>query len=88
MVIWLYGRNIMKQHRTLADSLPAEIKRVQAKKERWIEYQKDAGPRAIFGPTIAMMQIAIDEGIDALASGDVVRMLRADADLKEYNEDD
>lgn len=78
---------------TLADALPAEIKRVQAKRERWLGYQRRAeqdknGPRVMFGPSLMMMQMAIDEGVAALASGDVARMLHAHAELKDFNDDD
>ena len=78
---------------TLADALPAEIKRVQAKKERWIGYaaqmEKDA-PGSSIGMrlTMTIMQAAIDEGVAALASGDVARMLRAHADLEGFSDDD
>ena len=80
--------NETREITTLADALPAEIKRIQEKKERWIGYAKDAGPQAMFGPAITMMQMAIDEGVQALASGDVVRMLHAHQSLKDYSDDD
>lgn len=72
---------------SLAEALPAEIKRVQKKREEWQEYarQVEGGPHggaASFTPGIMMMQMEIDEGLDALASGDVVRMLRAHEALK------
>jgi hypothetical protein len=83
-----FGMTNTKESTTLADALPAEIKRIQAKRERWLGYAKDAGPQAMFGPALTMMQMAIDEGVQALASGDVVRMLRAHAELKDYSDDD
>ena len=72
---------------SLAEGLPAEIKRIQAKREEWLEYQKQAegGPHGgamSFAPGLAIMQMEIDEGVAALASGDVVRMLRAYEVLK------
>jgi hypothetical protein len=73
---------------TLGDALPAEIKRIQAKRERWLGYAKDAGPVASFNPALMMMQMAIDEGVAALASGDVVRMIAAYQTLKDYGDDD
>ena len=78
--------------KTLADELPAEIKRVQQKREAWLGYQKRAegqphGGAMSFAPGLAMMQMEIDEGISALASGDVVRMLRAYEALKENDDD-
>lgn len=76
-----------KEITTLADALPAEIKRVQEKRERWLEYARMAGPQANFRPALAMMQMSIDEGVQALASGDVVRMLRAHEQLKDHGDD-
>lgn len=78
---------------TLADALPAEIKRVQAKKERWIEYaaeidkaQPGSGKSLQFG--INVMQFEIDVAIATLASGDVVAMLKAYETLKAYDDND
>lgn len=73
---------------TLGDALPAEIKRVQAQRERWLGYAKDAGPQANFGPMLFLMQRAIDEGVASLASGDVVRMIAAHQVLKDFDSDD
>ena len=75
---------------TLADALPREIARVTAKKERWIGYCKDMPPNFSLGmqPTIHLMRMAIERGVSALASGDVSEMLRAHADLADFNEDD
>ncbi len=73
---------------TLADALPAQIKRVQAKRERWLEYQRLAGPQAMFGPGLALMQAEINEGVAALASGDVSRMIRAHEALAANSDDD
>lgn len=78
----------MTEKITLADALPAQIKRVQAKRERWREYQKLAGPQAMFGPGLMMMQAEIDEGVAALASGDAVRMMRAHETLAANSDDD
>ena len=71
----------------LADALPAQIKRVQEKRERWAEYQRMC-PGADFRLGMAMMQSEIDEGIAALASGDVARMIRAHEDLAANSDDD
>lgn len=78
---------------TLGDALPREIKRVQQKKERWIEYAAEMErmtPGSSIGMklTMSMMQIHIDAGVHALASGDVVAMLAAHEDLKLYSDDD
>lgn len=77
---------------TLAEALPAEIKRVQEKRDSWKEMAKrmEGGPHGgamSFAPGIAMMEMEINEGIDALASGDVVRMLRAHEALKSNDDD-
>ena len=72
---------------TLADALPAQIKRVQEKRERWLGYGREH-PNMMVGPACHMMQMEIDEGIAALASGDVVRMLRAHEALAANSDDD
>jgi hypothetical protein len=78
------------EHKSLADALPAEIARVQAKRERWIGYARDMGPQGAAGMAVTMriMQIEINEAVQALASGDVVRMIRAHEALKGYSDDD
>lgn len=78
---------------TIGDALPREIKRVREKKERWIGYAADMekmqpGSSVGMKLTISIMDAHINEGVDALASGDVVRMLAAHEDLKSYSEDD
>lgn len=78
---------------TLADALPAEIKRVREKKERWIGYAADmekVSPGSSVGMQISMkiMDAHIDAGVSALASGDVVQMLAAHEGLKGYSDDD
>lgn len=78
---------------TLGDALPREIKRVREKKERWIGYAADMEkmqPGSSIGMKLTMriMDAHIDEGVAALASGDVTRMLSAHADLKDYSDDD
>ena len=64
---------------SLADALPEKIKWVQ--QEVLPAYQSigTAGQPAIQ----LVIQPAIDEGIDALASGDVTRMIRAFSALEE-----
>lgn len=78
---------------TLADALPREIKRVQEKKERWIGYAAEMekmSPGSSVGMKLTMniMQVHIDAGVAAAASGDVVAMLAAHEDLKSYSDDD
>lgn len=69
---------------SLAEELPAEIKRVQVVRSYYEELR--SMPDVIVGPQIAMMTAAIDEGVASLASGDVVRMLRAYEELKGWEE--
>lgn len=73
---------------TLADALPREIARVTAKKERWQNMlrEHDMGPGMQF--TINIMQSKIERGVQALASGDVLEMLRAYENLKDYDDND
>jgi hypothetical protein len=73
---------------TLPDALAANIKRVQAKRDRWLEYQQRTGHQAVFGPGIALMRHRTDAGIDALASGDPARMIEAHRALSGFNDDD
>lgn len=78
---------------TLGDALPREIKRVQQKKERWVEYAAEMermSPGSAMGMKLTMniMQVHIDAGVAALASGDVVAMLAAHEELKSYSDDD
>ncbi len=73
----------------LAEALPEEIKRISAKRERWLGYQREMGPAGVgMGATIALMQLDIDRAVKACAAGDVVEMLAAHATLKEYGDDD
>ena len=78
----------MSEVTTVGDALPEEIKRVQAKRERWLGYAKDAGPQVMFGPALHLMQAAVSEGIDAQTSGDVVRQIRALESLRDFDDDD
>jgi hypothetical protein len=73
---------------TLADTLPREIARVTAKKERWQGYMRDhdMGPGMQF--SINIMQQEIKSAVRACASGDVVEMMAAHEALKEYSDDD
>lgn len=68
---------------SLADALPAEIKRVTAIKE---EYAAMRGmPQINVEPAIFMMTRSIDAAVKASAEGDVVGMTRALADLQGYS---
>lgn len=78
----------MTKLNTLADALPAQIKRVTAKKERWQAMMRDhdMGPGMQF--SINIMQVQIERAVQALASGDVAEMLAAHQPLADYNDDD
>lgn len=75
------------------EALPAQIARVSAKMGRWEGYHRDmekmrAGSGAGMLMSIAIMNAAIKDALDANASGDIVRMMRAHETLAEYNDDD
>lgn len=74
---------------SLADALPAEIARVSAKRDRWrdlLAQDPDLWRGLVLG--IALMEATIAEGVGSLASGDVIRMLRAFEALKGYDDED
>ncbi|CAG9193958.1 conserved hypothetical protein [Paraburkholderia caribensis] len=64
----------------LAEGLAAEIERVTTILGHYIEI----GPAGSFGAML--IRASLKRAVDALASGDVVQMLTANADLKEYSE--
>ena len=64
----------------LAEALPREQQRVRG----LIEFYRSIGPAGAFG--VAMMQASLAAADRAAASGDVVAMLAAYQDLKEYEE--
>lgn len=68
---------------SLAEALPREINRVRAVQDTYKQLR--GMPGVIVEPAIAMMEASIAEGIAALASGDVVRMLRSHEDLKGFD---
>ena len=72
---------------TLADALPAEIKRLTAKKERWQQLMREHNMGPGMQLTINIMQAEIERGIAALASGDVVEMMAAHQALTNYSEE-
>lgn len=78
----------MTEPNTLADALPEQIARITAKKERWQQMMRDhdMGPGMQF--SINIMQAEIEQGVKALASGDVVEMLAAHQSLADYSDDD
>lgn len=69
---------------TLADALSREINRVRGVQDQFKSLRNT--PMVIVEPQIRMMESEIQEAIAALASGDVVAMLRAYESLKEYTD--
>ena len=66
----------------LAEALLAAIKNVREVQSQFKELR---GLRnVIVEPQISMMEMQINEAVEALASGDVVRMLRAYEAIKDY----
>lgn len=63
---------------TLGDELPKEMARVRD----LIPIYDSIGPAGSFG--VAMIKTSLDLAAKALAEGDVVKMMRAYQDLKEY----
>ena len=67
---------------TLADALPKEITRVRKLQD---EFKALRGlENTIVEPQIMIMEHEIQAAINALASGDVVEMIRCHKALKEY----
>lgn len=69
---------------SLADALPQEITRVRQLQDQFKELR--ALPNVIVEPQIQMMETSIQNAIKACASGDVLDMLRALEDMKEWKE--
>jgi hypothetical protein len=67
---------------SLAVELPKEINRVRALQD---EFKSLRGiGNVVVEPQIAMMEAAITRAINASSGGDVIAMLRAYEDLKDY----
>ena len=69
---------------SLGTELPQEIDRVRKLQDQYKELRSHKN--VIVEPQIAMMEVAITEGLNAIASDDVVRMLRAYEALKGFEE--
>lgn len=69
---------------SLAEALPAEINRVRAVQDTYKELR--SLPNVIVEPQIQMMEHAIQAGISASVSGEVVAMLRAFEELKGWEQ--
>lgn len=73
---------------SLAEALPAQIKRVSEKKARWEGYMRDGLLGPLAGLSVKIMQAEIEQAIANLASGDVLAIMQSHANLAAYNEDD
>lgn len=74
----------------LVSGLSAQIERVSNKAQRWHGYMKDMGPQGAvgMGVTLKIMEGELQTARDALASGDILKMMPAYQSLKEYSDDD
>ena len=74
---------------SLTESLPKQIERVTAKRDRWIKITQDH-PEMASGMNIgiALMQHEIMNAVKASASGDVAAMIEAHEALAAYGDDD
>lgn len=78
---------------SLGTGLPKQIERIAAKKERWLGYQRDmekmhAGSGRGMSITIMMMDAHLKQAHEAIASGDIAKMMTAYQDLADYSDDD
>ncbi|QDP60570.1 MAG: hypothetical protein Unbinned338contig1000_63 [Prokaryotic dsDNA virus sp.] len=74
---------------TLADALPREIDRIQAKRDRWIKIAAEHPEMASgMNLTIALMQHEIGAAVRAAASGETVQMMASIEALRAYSHDD
>lgn len=72
---------------TMAQALPDELERVVAMRERQRVRCADLGPSAPHWCADVMMTAAIDSAKAALASGDVLHVLQAHAQLQGFTDD-
>ena len=78
----------MGEPNNLADALTFQIARATAKKERWQELQREHNMGPGMQLSINIMRVAIENGVKALASGDVIEIMDAHQLLADYNDDD
>lgn len=78
----------MGEPNNLADALAFQIARVTAKKERWQKLQREYNMDPGMQLSINIMGVTIENGIKALASGDVMEIMEAHQYLADYNDDD
>jgi hypothetical protein len=69
---------ITKEMMTLGDALPLEMARVR---DELIPAYRSIGPSGAWG--LLMLRASLDNAAKAMASGDIVAMMRAYKDLKE-----
>lgn len=69
----------MSEGLTLAADLPMQMARVR---DELMPVYQSIGPAGGFA--LAMMRAALDRAAKAMAEGDVVEMLRADQELREF----
>lgn len=67
---------------SLGTEMPIAIKRAQRVRDQFIEMR--GMPNVMVEPQIAMMAMEIDQAVAAMASGDVITMLRAYEAIKDY----
>lgn len=75
----------------LVSGLSNEITRVSLKAQRWREqYLPELGEQAAVGMrlSLSIMEGEIAAARDALASGDILKMMPAYQSLKDYSDDD
>lgn len=70
---------------SLAEELPAAINRARQVQDQFKKIKTMPGMEKVtVDPQINLLEHEIQEGVAALASGDVVRMLRAYEAVKDY----
>lgn len=72
---------------SVGSELPKELERVTALRERWRGYAKEMNAGSSFAPGIFLMTRAINGATEALATGDVISMIRAYEDLRGFGDD-
>lgn len=67
---------------SLAEEMPKAIERAQQVRDQFIELR--GTPNVIVEPQIAIISHEINQAVQALASGDVIAILRAYESIKGY----
>ena len=66
----------------LAEEMPKAIERAQKVRDQFMELR--GMPNTIVEPQIAIITYEINQAVQALASGDVIAMLRTYESIKDY----